>query len=374
MFINDIHAGINEGGKTVNEVALMDKNLSMERTPQLIAIEINSIKEQTRKQVLFNSIEIGRRLAEAKIMLGHGEWGDWLDKSVDYSQRTASNLMRIFDEYGTSQISLFCDNNAKSQALANLNYTQAVALMGIPQEDREAFIQEQDIDNMSTRELQQAIKDRDHAQKQAQELQEALTGAANHISEIAEDRDKIRNEKVKAETKSGEIDLILRETQTKFKSLEAALAKEKEESKAEIEYLGQSISDMNKLLEDAQSSGNDDETERLNELLKVSLKRTGELERQLKETPTNVTVAEIIEKVPEAIEQELAELRERNKELEAKGAQPISTATIRFKLHFDSLVKGFGDLLGVLNEIDADDRDKYKNAVKGLIGKMTEKL
>ena len=104
----------------MNEIAMIDKNLSIDRTPQLIAVEINSIKEQTRKLVLFNSIEIGRRLTEAKLLLGHGEWGEWLEKSVDYSQRTASNLMRIFTDYGSSQITLFCDN-AKSQALANLS-------------------------------------------------------------------------------------------------------------------------------------------------------------------------------------------------------------------------------------------------------------
>lgn len=339
----------------MNEIAMMDTNLSVDRTPQLIAIEINSIKEQTRKMVLFNSIEIGRRLSEAKLLLQHGEWEDWLEKSVDYSQRTASNLMRIFTDYGSSQITLFCDN-AKSQALANLSYTQAVALLGIPTEERETFIQEHDMDSMSTRELQLAIKDRDHAQKQAQELQEALNGAKNLVSEIAEDRDKL-SEKAESEHQAWKI------VSDSYERLEGINKKHYETAER-----------LRKELKEAQASGNDDEIERLNELLKVSLKRTGELEQQLKETPIEVTAAQIIEKVPEEIERELNELRERNKELEAKGAQPISTATIRFKLHFDSLVKGFGDLLAVLGDIDADDRGKYKNAVKGLIGKMSEKL
>ena len=155
----------------MNEIAMIDKNLSIDRTPQLIAIEINSIKEQTRKIMLFNSIEIGKRLAEAKIMLGHGEWGEWLNKSVDYSQRTASNLMAIFEQYGSSQITLFCDN-AKSQALANLSYTQAVALLGIPQDEREAFIEDHDIHNLSTRELQQAIKDKQELEAKLKEVEE----------------------------------------------------------------------------------------------------------------------------------------------------------------------------------------------------------
>ncbi len=73
------------------------------RTPEIIAIEINSIKEQTKNIVLQNSIEIGRKLVEAKSLLPHGEWGKWLEKSVAYSQRTANDLMRIFNEYGSSQ-------------------------------------------------------------------------------------------------------------------------------------------------------------------------------------------------------------------------------------------------------------------------------
>jgi len=69
-------------------------------------------------------------------MVEHGQWGNWLKDSVDYSQSTANNLMRIFEEYGSNQIALF-GNNANSQALGNLSYTQAVALLGIPAEDRE---------------------------------------------------------------------------------------------------------------------------------------------------------------------------------------------------------------------------------------------
>jgi len=337
----------------LNEIAMTDKNLSMDRTPQLIAIEINSIKEQTRKMVLFNSIEIGRRLTEAKLLLGHGEWGEWLEKSVDYSQRTASNLMRIFTDYGSSQITLFCDN-AKSQALANLSYTQAVALLGIPQEEREIFIQEHDIDNMSTRELQQAIKDK-------QELEAKLK---------------------EVETNKQVSESVLRTTEAVVEKLRNDLQVEKDKSKKEINRLEASISETKGLLSEAEATGlNNDEVERLEKDLEetqselaVSISKIADLEQRLKETPIEVTAAEVIEKVPEEIERELNELRERNKELEAKGAQPISAATIRFKLQFDSLVKGFGDILSVLNEIDAHEHEKYKNAVKGLIGKMSERL
>jgi len=62
------------------------------RTPQIIAAEINGIKDQTRKVALLASIEIGRRLVEAKAMIEHGRWGNWLKETVNYSQSTANNL------------------------------------------------------------------------------------------------------------------------------------------------------------------------------------------------------------------------------------------------------------------------------------------
>lgn len=57
--------------------------------------EIRMITEQTKQVVLFNSIEIGRRLTEAKAMVKRGTWGTWLKERVDYSQRTANNFMKM---------------------------------------------------------------------------------------------------------------------------------------------------------------------------------------------------------------------------------------------------------------------------------------
>jgi len=71
-----------------------------ERTPFVIAAEINTIKYQTEKILLAGAVEIGRRLTEAKALLPHGEWSKWLEDQVNFTQRTAQNLMRIYEEYG----------------------------------------------------------------------------------------------------------------------------------------------------------------------------------------------------------------------------------------------------------------------------------
>ena len=68
--------------------------------------------------VLGYAIEIGRKLVEAKAMLPYGQWGQWLKEEVEFSQSSAQNFMRIFEEYGAKQVSLFGD--AESQTLGIL--------------------------------------------------------------------------------------------------------------------------------------------------------------------------------------------------------------------------------------------------------------
>ena len=131
-------------------------DLTTTRTPEVIAAEVRALTAT----VLTNVIEIGRRFAEAKALLPHGEFGAWLENSTGYSQRTANNFMRLFDAYGDQQASMF-GANPNSQAFANLPYTKALALLSVPEEEREDFAREVDAESISLRDLQEKIKERD---------------------------------------------------------------------------------------------------------------------------------------------------------------------------------------------------------------------
>lgn len=321
----------------MNDIVVNQKTSIINRTPEIIAVEINSIKDQTKRMMIFNSIEIGRRLVEVKSLLQHGEWGKWLEDKVDYSQRTANNLMKIFEEYGNSQITLIGDNS-NSQAFANLSYSQAVALLGVPEEEREEFVKENDVENMSTRELQQAIKEREQAEKEKKELEEKLKAA----------EDKAEKNKQQFETISA-----------KYKDLE----KNGKDQKKKYEEIKMQLSE-------AQDAGDNDEVERLQESLeekekelKESLKKIEELKEELNQPLEPV----VVEKVPDAIEKELADLRQKT---QGNGV------TEKFKIHFDILVKNFNDLLGDLEEMSVNEElhEKYRNAVHGLIDKIVESL
>ena len=80
--------------------------MQVTRTPEMVAAEINLIKDQTRKLILSNSILIGKKLKEVKEMLEPGQFGKWLAEAVDFSQRTANNLMPYM--MNTALIRVYC--------------------------------------------------------------------------------------------------------------------------------------------------------------------------------------------------------------------------------------------------------------------------
>ena len=189
----------------VNTIGSVDA--SKVRTIETITGEIKALQQHTLNCL----IEIGRRLCEAKDMLPHGEFGNWLEREVMFSTSTANNYMRLFQDYGAPQSSLF-GAEMKSQALANLSYTKALRLLALPENEREEFAEENDVKNMSTRELDRLIKERDaainqrdvaikaaaDAEKTAAEENE---GAARAIADAQERADKLAEElKLKANT------------------------------------------------------------------------------------------------------------------------------------------------------------------------------
>lgn len=223
---------------------VQDAEIVMERTPEIIAAEICQIKDQTRKLVLNNSIEIGKRLCEAKEMVPHGEWGTWLERNVDYKQSTANKLMKIYEQYGAAQGELW-GASAKSETFTNLTYSKALALLAVPEEEREEFVEKNDVENMSTRELQAAIKERDEAlamaekaEKKEKKMQKDLDFANKKLELEKKQHDTL----MKAAEKNKEDQLA--EIERLKEELSAAEAKEPEpteEMQAEIERLKEKL-------------------------------------------------------------------------------------------------------------------------------------
>ena len=112
----------------------------------LARIEKNIITLKNRTAE--NMIQLGQELLKAKEKVPHGEWGEWLREKVDFSQRSANQLMRIAKAFG-----------ANSQAISNLEITKVGLLLDVPEDKRESFIENHDLKQISTRELKEIIKE-----------------------------------------------------------------------------------------------------------------------------------------------------------------------------------------------------------------------
>lgn len=164
----------------------------------VITQEIRQLCQQAQATALMYIVEIGRRLVEAKGTLQHGEWGDWLKNEVGFSQSTAENYMRLFEEYGASQITIF-GASVDSQTFAKLPYSKALALLAVEREEREKFAEEIGAEDLSVKELKAAIAERDEARKTAQELncrllelEKAQTEAEKTASDVSELEGKVK--------------------------------------------------------------------------------------------------------------------------------------------------------------------------------------
>ena len=141
------------------------------RTIETITGEILDAQRKGGEAIL----TIGRCLNEAKNMLPHGEWLPWLAEKVGYSEKTAQNFMRLAREF------------SNPQALADLGATKALKLLALPQEEREQFMEDHNVIDMTTRQLEQAIKERDEARKAAEAAKAEASTAQQARAKMAED-------------------------------------------------------------------------------------------------------------------------------------------------------------------------------------------
>ena len=154
-----------------------------------IELEINFYKEQTAK----NIIEIGKRLIQAKEMLPHGEWGKWLEEKVEFTQQTANKFMRVASEMG------------EYASMRNLGTAKLFSLLSLPSSDREEFIESNPVEDMTTRELQQAIKEKKELEKQVEELKnqepeiiEVEKEVIKEVEIVPDDYEELKSAKSKA--------------------------------------------------------------------------------------------------------------------------------------------------------------------------------
>ena len=199
----------------MEQIVNAEYQVVQERTLPVIASEIKIIEQQTAKTVLENGIQIGTRLQEAKEQVGHGNFEEWCKENLNYTSRTARKFMQLATEYGDEN-GLISNRNISS----DLSISKALTLLKVPEEDREEFVEEHDVEGMTVKEMEEAIRtandERDAANAHAEAQQKVALQATD---DLEKERAKVEkaNEKLKKEKDSRQ------------KVIDEAIEKEREE-------------------------------------------------------------------------------------------------------------------------------------------------
>jgi len=176
--------------------------------------EILELKTRAGESIL----AIGQRLIEAKALLPHGEWLPWLAEKVDFSERAAQRFMRLAREWSNPTM------------LSDLGANKALAMLALPAEEREEFIaeahvvdgEEKSVNNMSVRQLEQAIRERDEARMAAEQASAEQKVAEASRAKMEEDMkalkaafDGVQSGRDFAEKKAAELEQELADLKTR---------------------------------------------------------------------------------------------------------------------------------------------------------------
>lgn len=313
-----------------------------------ITTEIRTITEQARCTMVTAAIEVGRRLVEAKTMVPRGEWGKYLEEKVEFSHSQANNMMRLYQEYGSSQESLF--GGGVKKAIEGMSVTSAIRLLALPEEERETFVEENRVEEMSTRELEAAIKEKNaalEARKQAEADRESLSES---LKSAQESEKKALSAVAEAEKAKQDLEAKAKALETKLKDAKDAVRQAEAEAKAAKE--------------------NPDVPENVMEAIRA------EAEAAVAEKAAQEAAARLAQ-----AEKERAAAEERAKEASAaleearKQAALSSPDAAVFKVVFTQVQEDFNRLLGTLKKItDPEMTEKLTAAVEKLLETMGQRV
>lgn len=189
------------------------------RTIEVITGELLEAKQAGGEAIL----TIGRCLIEAKESLPHGEWLPWLNERAELSERAAQRFMRLAREW------------SNPTALSDLGATKALALLALPPEEREQFMEEHNVVDMTSRQLEAAIKERDEARQAQAKMEEDMRLLNIRLEGSREDREQAVQDVARLEAELAELKARPVEVAVETVVDQEAIDKAKEETRAEMQ-------------------------------------------------------------------------------------------------------------------------------------------
>lgn len=186
-------------------------------------------------------LEIGRWLCVMKSRKKHGEWITWLAEKVDFSERIAQQYMQIYEGFSSNP-----------NALSDLGKTKALKLLSLPPAEREEFLSEHNVVDMTARQLDDAIRRQKELERETEKLSEQLEIERQNAETMNNTNRELRDKVRELENRPVEVAVQVDEEAVQKAAQEAKAAAEAE-WKARLDAANQSISTLQKRFDAAEA-------------------------------------------------------------------------------------------------------------------------
>ena len=313
----------------MSSIVEADYRVVQERTLPVIASEILFIESQVARTALEGAIQIGLKLKEAKEQVEHGQWENWCHENLNYSKSKTEKLMRIASEYGDEN-SIY----AKTYTCTDLSISKALSLLQVPEEEVKNFSENNDVESMTVKELNDKIKALESEKEmRAVEVNVLTEEYEKRLTAADEELEHIKNELTELQDSTADPDALA--------DLESKLEKAKEKEKKLKEKMKQEKASRDLQIQQAVE-------EKADQLRKEAEQAAAD---RLSEAENRNT-----------------ELYEKLDQLEKKLESRTDESLLLFKLKSDQLQEVFRECLQAAEETG---NPKLKQALKGLMQKLT---
>jgi len=322
------------------------------KTAETLAMRIRTTVKSTQRIMLDAAISIGNDLMEAKELVEHGEWENWVESNVGFSYSKAKKYMQISREYGefVNEYGEF----QKGHTYADLSYSNALKLLALPEDAREELIENNDIESLTVKELEQKIKAmqiiNETTEEDKEKLKADLENEKRLTLELNQKIEKAEEDLLKIEKSpdmSHESVQELKDKQEEIDKLIADLDKSKQAKAKVEEKLAKATEEKNKEVEEAKTKAIEEAESKLEE---VKAQARQEASKELEEAKAN------IEKL--------------SKELEAAGNEDI----LLIKIKSEEMQANFGDITNAIENLEPERKAKMKKYLETVLTALIERI
>ncbi len=331
---------MSDGMNTAIDVAFQTEVAIENKSTEQLTAEANTLYHQAERLAGMSAVmlaETGRRLIEVKNRIPHGEFGKWCEENLEFSYRKAARTMQLAEKMDDEN-SLF----SKMPTLANIGISRVWTLLAAPEEVAAEVVENNDVESMKVRELQEEIS-RIKAEKEAAEYK---------AKTLDHNNDDIRKELASMQRKLAEsvTEEEFNEMQSAAQAQKEDLTKELNEAKAESGAIQAKLDKAKEDLKKLKAKQKELEAAKDEEVQRAVEEAKTDIAKRAKDDAHAEFVADL-----EQNAKDIANLQGKVEKLEAEKAKLSNTALREFKVYVDLLQDIYFKICDIITEENQHD-------------------